>query len=140
MFYFYFLKQMHLINQKFHIYWSNFLISLFLPLVAANSRAAVGGLVLFFILNLLFSIKELKFFKFHLILLTTLIIVSFSLSSLRVSGVTFERPDKNVNSNIVSEVPEAVKKIAKEKSTEDVFLSLYIQDGRLFSTDPTTPV
>ena len=126
------------INQKFHIYWSNFLISLFLPLVAANSRAAVGGLVLFFILNLLFSIKELKFFKFHFILLTTLIIVSFSLSSLRVSGVTFERPDQNVNSNIVSEVPEAVKKIAKEKSTEDVFLSLYIQDGRLFSTDPTT--
>ena len=39
------------INTKFHVYWSNFLISLFLPLVAANSRAAVGGLVLFFILN-----------------------------------------------------------------------------------------
>ena len=36
------------------------------------------------------------------------------------------------------DVPEAVKKIANEKSTQDVFLSLYIQDGRLFSTDPTT--
>ena len=126
------------INTKFHIYWSNFLISLFLPLVAANSRAAVGGLVLFFILNFLFAFKELKLFKFHLIFLLALITISFSLSSVRVSGVTFDTPDKNKNNSIVSEVPEAVKKIAKEKSTEDVFLSLYIQDGRIFSTDPTT--
>ena len=126
------------INTKFHIYWSNFLISLFLPLVAANSRAAVGGLVLFFILNFLFDFKELKLFKFHLFFLLALITISFSLSSVRVSGVTFDTPDKNKNNSIVSEVPEAVKKIAKEKSTEDVFLSLYIQDGRIFSTDPTT--
>ena len=103
-----------------------------------NSRAAVGGLVLFFILNFLFAFKELKLFKFHLIFLLALITISFSLSSVRVSGVTFDTPDKNKNNSIVSEVPEAVKKIAKEKSTEDVFLSLYIQDGRIFSTDPTT--
>ncbi len=124
-------------NKKLAIYWSNFLISIFLPLVAANSRAAVGGLVLFFVLNLVFQINELKQFRFEFIILLFIVIVSFSYSSLRVSGVTFDTPDKE-NSNLVTDVPEAVKKIASEKSTQDVFLSLYIQDGRMFSTDPTT--
>ena len=124
-------------NKKIAIYWSNFLISIFLPLVAANSRAAVGGLVLFFVFNLVFQISELKNFRFEFIILLFIVIVSFSYSSLRVSGVTFDSPDKQ-NNNLVVDVPEAVKKIANEKSTQDVFLSLYIQDGRLFSTDPTT--
>ena len=124
-------------NKKIAIYWSNFLISIFLPLVAANSRAAVGGLVLFFVFNLAFQISELKNFRFEFIILLFIVIVSFSYSSLRVSGVTFDSPDKQ-NNNLVVDVPEAVKKIANEKSTQDVFLSLYIQDGRLFSTDPTT--
>ena len=125
------------VNKKLSIYWSNFLISIFLPLVAANSRAAVGGLVLFFVLNLVFQLSELKQFRFEFVILLFIVIVSFSYSSLRVSGVTFDTPDKQ-NSNIVIDVPEAVKKIANEKNTQDVFLSLYIQDGRMFSTDPTT--
>lgn len=125
------------VNKKLSIYWSNFLISIFLPLVAANSRAAVGGLVLFFVLNLVFQLSELKQFRFEFVILLFIVTVSFSYSSLRVSGVTFETPDKQ-NSNIVIDVPEAVKKIANEKNTQDVFLSLYIQDGRMFSTDPTT--
>ena len=125
------------VNKKLSIYWSNFLISIFLPLVAANSRAAVGGLVLFFVLNLVFQLSELKQFRFEFVIILFIVIVSFSYSSLRVSGVTFETPDKQ-NSNIVIDVPEAVKKIANEKNTQDVFLSLYIQDGRMFSTDPTT--
>ena len=66
-------------NKKIAIYWSNFLISIFLPLVAANSRAAVGGLVLFFVFNLVFQISELKNFRFEFIILLFIVIVSFFL-------------------------------------------------------------
>ena len=115
-----------------------FLISLFLPLVAANSRGAVGGLVLFFILNTIFSFKELKELRLKIILLIFVSIGIFSISSLRVSGVTFDTSNNQSDLSIVEELPAAVKKIAEEKSTEDVFLSFYIQDGRIYSTDPTT--
>ena len=125
------------INPTFHIYWSYILVSLFLPLVAANSRAAVGGLILFFILNIFINFSDIKKLGFKNILLLFLIIFSFSSSSLRVSNVTFDTPE-NAENNIVVEIPQAVKKIAQEKSTEDVFLSLYFENGRLFSTDPTT--
>ena len=64
--------------------------------------------------------------------------VVFSISSLRVSGASFDSPDNQSELNIVEEIPLAVKKIAEEKNTEDVFLSLYIQEGRIYSIDPTT--
>jgi len=54
-----------------------------------------------------------------------------------VSGVTFDRPGES-DLSIIDEIPNAVKKIAKEKNTEDVFLSFYIEDRRIYSTDPTT--
>ena len=125
-------------NNALSIFWSYFLVSLFLPLVAANSRGAVGGLLLFFILNTIFSFKEIKQLRYKVILLFLISVGVFSLSSLRVSGVTFDSPDNQANLSIVDEIPVAVKKIAEEKNTEDVFLSLYIQDGRIYSTDPTT--
>ncbi len=122
----------------FGLFWGYFLFSLFLPLVAANSRGAVGGLVLFFILNTIFSFKELKKLRLKIILLIFISIGIFSISSLRVSGVTFDTSNNQSDLSIVEELPAAVKKIAEEKSTEDVFLSFYIQDGRIYSTDPTT--
>tara|TARA_B100001057_G_scaffold493584_1_gene588318 strand:- start:1744 stop:3084 length:1341 start_codon:yes stop_codon:yes gene_type:complete len=122
----------------FGLFWGYFLFSLFLPLVAANSRGAVGGLVLFFILNIIFSFKELKKLRLKIILLIFVCIGIFSISSLRVSGVTFDTSSNQSNLSLVEELPAAVKKIADEKSTEDVFLSFYIQEGRIYSTDPTT--
>ena len=133
----FFMKQ-YSSNNALSIFWSYFLVSLFLPLVAANSRGAVGGLLLFFILNTIFSLKEIKQLRYKVIFLFLISAGVFSLSSLRVSGVTFDSPDNQTNLSIVDEIPAAVKKIAKEKNTEDVFLSLYIQDGRIYSTDPTT--
>ena len=133
----FFMKQ-YSSNNALSVFWSYFLVSLFLPLVAANSRGAVGGLLLFFILNTIFSLKEIKQLRYKVIFLFLISAGVFSLSSLRVSGVTFDSPDNQTNLSIVDEIPAAVKKIAKEKNTEDVFLSLYIQDGRIYSTDPTT--
>jgi len=133
----FYIKQ-YLSKYTFGLFWGYFLISLFLPLVAANSRGAVGGLVLFFILNTIFSFKELKELRLKIILLIFVSIGIFSISSLRVSGVTFDTSNNQSDLSIVEELPAAVKKIAEEKSTEDVFFSFYIQDGRIYSTDPTT--
>ena len=120
------------------LFWSYFLIALFLPLVAANSRGAVGGLLLFLILNTIFSFNQLKALRYKVFLLLIIIFGVFSLSSVRVSGVTFARPADEPDLTLIDEIPEAVRKIAEEKNTEDVFLSLYFQDGRVYSTDPTT--
>ena len=133
----FFIKQ-YSSKKSFSLFWSYFLVSLFLPLVAANSRGAVGGLLLFFTLNTIFSFKEIKQLRYKAIPLLLIIAGVFSISSLRVSGVTFDSPDNQSDMSIVDEIPAAVKKIAKEKNTEDVFLSFYIQGGRVYSTDPTT--
>tara|TARA_B100001250_G_scaffold99127_2_gene83295 strand:+ start:16389 stop:17723 length:1335 start_codon:yes stop_codon:yes gene_type:complete len=120
-----------------NLFWSYFLIALFLPLVAANSRGAVGGLLLFLILNTIFSLNQLKALRYKVFLLLIITLGVFSISSVRVSGVTFDRPGES-DLSIIDEIPNAVKKIAKEKNTEDVFLSFYIEDRRIYSTDPTT--
>ena len=133
----FFIKQ-YSSKKTFGLFWSYFLVSLYLPLVAANSRGAVGGLLLFFIFNTIFSFTEIKQLRYKFILLFILSAVVFSISSLRVSGASFDSPDNQSELTIVEEIPLAVKKIAEEKNTEDVFLSLYIQDGRIYSIDPTT--
>ena len=120
-----------------NIFWSYFLIALFLPLVAANSRGALGGLLLFLIFTTIFSLNQLKALRYKVFLMLIITLGVFAFSSVRVSGVTFDRPDGS-DLSIIEEVPDAVKKIAKEKNTEDVFLSFYIEDRRIYSTDPTT--
>ena len=63
-------------------------------------------------------------------------VIVFSLSSLRLTGVDIQSPDSDIS--VISEIPSAVSKIVEEKNTQDVFLSFYFADSRIFSTDPTT--
>ena len=126
------------VYKNIYVYWTLFLIALFLPLVAANSRGAVVGIVLFLILFLITNIKIIISLKYQNIILLTILICTFSASSLRVSGASFDSPDKQVSEKILNEIPDAVKKIANEKNTEDVFLSFYFENKRIYSTDPTT--
>jgi len=126
----------YLSKNGFNLFWTYFLVALFLPLVAANSRGAVGGIILFFILSTIFSFHDLKKLRYRIILLIIIFGGVFSLSSVRVSGVTFDTPDNE--EGLIAEIPDAVRKIAEEKNTEDVFLSFYFKDKRLYSIDPTT--
>jgi len=126
------------VYKNIYVYWTLFLIALFLPLVAANSRGAVVGIVLFLILFLITNIKIIISLKYQNIILLIILICTFSASSLRVSGASFDSPDKQVSEKILNEIPAAVKKIANEKNTEDVFLSFYFENKRIYSTDPTT--
>jgi hypothetical protein len=125
-------------NQYLSIIYFNFLCFLFLPLAAVNSRGAVLGLLLFLIIENLNNIKYIKNNKSILLILLVINLFIFSFSSLRVNNlgsdyISSEEPDLTI-----TDVSSAVSQIANQKNTQDVFLTFYIQDGRLFSSDPTT--
>lgn len=123
-------------SDKYYIFWINILVVLYFPLVASNSRGAVVGLVSFYVMDFILNFKNIKKLKFNILIILIINIVVFSLSSLRLTGVDIQSPDSDIS--VISEIPSAVSKIVEEKSTQDVFLSFYFSDSRIFSTDPTT--
>jgi hypothetical protein len=123
-------------SDKFYIFWINILVVLYFPLVASNSRGAVVGLVSFYVLDFILNFKNIKKLKFNILIILIINIIVFSLSSLRLTGVDIQSPDTNIS--VVSGIPSAVSKIIEEKNTQDVFLSFYFADSRIFSSDPTT--
>ena len=123
-------------NKVFALYFANLTSFLFLPLIAINSRGAVLGLFLFIIFYNFFEKKLLKDMSWKVIWFVLLNVVVFSYSSLRVSNIGADR--SSPESVGISDLPKVVSNIADEKSTQDVFLSFYFSEGRIFSTDPTT--
>ena len=123
-------------SQKYYIFWVNILVVLYFPLVASNSRGAVVGLVSFYVLDFILNFKNIKLLKFNFFIILIINVIIFSFSSLRLTGVDIQSPDDDIS--VISEIPLAVSKIVEEKSTQDVFLSFYFSDNRIFSTDPTT--
>ena len=123
-------------SDKFYIFWINILVVLYFPLVASNSRGAVVGLVSFYVMDFILNFKNIKKLKFNILIILIINIVVFSLSSLHLTGVDIQSPDSDIS--VILEIPSAVSKIVEEKNTQDVFLSFYFADSRIFSTDPTT--
>ena len=124
-------------NKTVSVIYTNFLCFLFLPLVAINSRGAVLGLILFWVIENLNNFSLYKKQKSVIIILLLINAVTFSFSSLRVSNIG---SDVLINSEepLLSGLPEVVSDIANEKKTQEVFLSFYFSDRRIYSTDPTT--
>lgn len=123
-------------SDKYYIFWINILVVLYFPLVASNSRGAVVGLVSFYVMDFILNFKNIKKLKFNILIIIIINVIVFSLSSLRLTGVDIQSPDSDIS--VISEIPSAVSKIVEEKNTQDVFLSFYFADSRIFSTDPTT--
>ena len=123
-------------SDKYYIFWINILVVLYFPLVASNSRGAVVGLVSFYVMDFILNFKNIKKLKFNILIIIIINVIVFSLSSLRLTGVDIQSPDSDIS--VISEIPSAVSKIVEEKNTQDVFLSFYFADIRIFSTDPTT--
>lgn len=123
-------------SDKQYVFWINILVVLYYPLVALNSRGAVVGLVSFYVLDFILNFRNIKKLKFNILIILIVNIIIFSLSSLRLTGVDIQSPDSNIS--IISGIPSAVSKIVEEKNTQDVFLSFYFADSRIFSSDPTT--
>ena len=124
-------------NKIVSVIYANFLCFLFLPLVAINSRGAVLGLILFWVIENANNLSLYKKQKSVIIILLLISTVTFSFSSLRVSNIG---SDVIINSDepLLSGLPEVVSDIANEKKTQEVFLSFYFSNGRINSTDPTT--
>ena len=109
--------------------------SLFFPALVFNSRGAFLGGFIFLIIELFYKRKFIyKNFIFS-ILIIIFCIPLFFLSSLRVYGnFDFVKLPDNQPQEIVQTVGEVITK----KETSRVFLSFYIIDGTLLSSDPTT--
>jgi len=109
--------------------------SLFFPALVFNSRGAFLGGFIFLIIELFY---KRKFIYKNLIFSISIIIFCiplFFLSSLRVYGnFDFVKLPENQPQEIVQTVGEVITK----KETSRVFLSFYIIDGTLLSSDPTT--
>ncbi len=125
-------------NQYLSIVYFNFLCFLFLPLAAINSRGAVLGLLLFFVIENMNNIKFIKKNKSILFTILFLNLLIFSYSSLRINNLGSDYMSSEEADLNIADVSSAVSQIANQKNTQDVFLTFYIQDGRIFSSDPTT--
>lgn len=124
-------------NLTVSIIYLNFVCFLFLPLIAINSRGALLGLILFWFIE---NLNETKYFKLNKSIILILIIgnfLIFSFSSLRISNIGADQVN-NAEVQTITDLSSVVSDIANEKKTQDVFLSIYFSEGRVYSTDPTT--
>jgi hypothetical protein len=119
-------------------YFRFLLISSFLyfPLLLFNSRAAFFVAVIFFVIEF-FCIRKVLYKKNWInYILLFLSIPIFLISTFRVYGnLEFAKLPEYSNSEVIS---ETVTDLIERKETTDVFLSFYLQDGRLRSKDSTT--
>ena len=110
--------------------------SIYFPLLLFNSRAAFFVAVIFLIIEIFLTRKE--FFKISWInfVLLFLTIPLFLISTFRVYGnLDFAKLPEFSNTDIIS---ETVNDLVDRRETTEVFLSFYLQDGRLRSKDSTT--
>lgn len=129
-------------NNSFKLYYLYTSGALLLPLLLFMSRGAfIAGFLFLFI----FSIYNLKFFSKNIKILlkvTTITIIIFILSTYNVNGTEINYSFDLIgdNSQIANElsVTENIKQIAKKDQQRKAFLSLYFDNGRIYSHDPTS--
>jgi len=129
-------------NNSINVYYLYISFALLLPLLLFMSRGAfISGflfLFIFSIYNFNFFIKNLKIlFKAGLSFF-----IVFTLSTYNVNGseINYNFDQIGKYPQLVGElsVTENIKQIAKKDQQRKAFLSLYYEDGRIYSHDPTT--
>lgn len=120
----------------FPLFYANTISFLFIPLVAINSRGALLGLFIFILLINIENIAKIKKLRKNVLFLLLLNFLVFSFSSLRVNNSSSDF--ESVEQVSIVDLPQVVREISEEKNTQDVFLSFYFSNGRIFSVDPTT--
>ena len=128
----------NIISKKSYIYLFSFTTPLLLPLLIYKSRGAALALAVYLVIELLTHYKYIISHK--KILFSSLFIFSllFSFSSLRIAtNYKLIEVDEEV---LVSyeEFTGSVTEVITKKETLQTFFSLYIENGRLESSDPTT--
>ena len=129
-------------NNSFKLYYLYTSGALLLPLLLFMSRGAfIAGFLFMFI----FSIYNINYFRKNLKTLFKVAISSFivfTLSTYNVNGTeinySFDLIGNNPEIGSELSVAENIKEIAKKDQQRKAFLSLYFDNGRIYSHDPTT--
>ena len=125
-------------KKNYYLYIFSGTVGLFFPLLTFQSRGAALGLFIYALIEIFLNFKYFIANKKNI--LTVLVIFSFlfTMSSLRIAEnyklIEIEEEILVSYQGVTGSVSEVLTK----KETLNTFYSFYIQDGRIFSTDPTT--
>ena len=129
-------------SRNFNIYYIFIAAGILLPLLIFMSRGSFMGVLLFLVI---FSLYNLSFFRsnvkksFILIAITGIV---FVLSTYNVNGTeinySFNFGEEEVKAGANLSITENIKEIARKDEQRNAFLSLYYDNGRIYSLDQTT--
>lgn len=122
-------------NEKLKLFYFFGILSLFLPLLLFNSRAAFVSAAIYFLISVPYLLPIIRK-NFVFFIITLIISISlFILSGYRVYGnFNFEK-DPDVSR--LEQITETFGGISEQKNANDS-LFFYFENGRLYSNDPTT--
>ena len=132
------------INKYFFLTYFLLLSSLYVPLFIFKSKGAVLPGVIFIIFELLVHrgyilANKVKFMFLILLCIPTFVIgiyTSFGSFDFQIDPLKVEKAEKPiVPSAKAGVISQDLKKLVELKNTNGIFLSIFINDGRIYSTD-----
>ena len=132
-----FLNRFILKNERNRLLYFTISSALYLPFLLTQSRGSAVGAALYILFELynsrIYFLKEKK----SSIALIVLFSLFFIFSSYRINGVdlSVRETDQIIS---ISDISSNVTEVLEKKETIQAFLSFYIKEGRLTSTDETT--
>ncbi len=126
-------------SQKIKFLFLFFSSGLMIPLLLFLSRGAFLPAFIFFVFEIVYFRKFILNNLTYSLLITLLTIPIFLGSTLNVYGnLTFTKVAESIQVEEENIVVDSLTSLITDKNTHTVFLSFYIQDGRLTSQDITT--
>ena len=126
------------LKQKYYLLIFSGSVGLFLPLLSFQSRGAALGLIIYTLIELILNFKFLTSDKKIILVVLLIFSVLFLMSSIRIAQNYKLIEVDEIGPLSYQEISGSVTEVLTKKETLNTFFSFYIQDGRLFSTDPTT--
>ncbi len=129
-------------NDTFKIYYLYLTGAMLLPLLLFMSRGSfLAGLLfiaIFSVYNFQYFVTNFK--KTLKILISSFLVFTFSTYNINGTEInySFNLVANNASSDNTLSVTENIKEIAKKDKQRKAFLSLYFENGRIYSHDPTT--
>ena len=126
-------------SNKVYLNFILYSLAMFMPMLIFRSKGSFFGSVIFFVIILIFYLKEYFLSRNNLIHLIAISIVFFISSFLVYGNLSFDKGDLNIEDesyNIISNLNK-IDEIVESKNTTEIFFSFYTKENRLYSTDVT---
>jgi len=131
------LLQIFKFNKIFEVSYSFLIIALLSPMLLYQSRSAFIPLIIYLISYIIFNQKYLRRNYFKSLFLLVISCFIFIFYSYNVYGnFQFQKVQKIFT--LEEDVTVVVSDLVEQKNTAQVFLSFYLDEGRIKSKDPTT--